>query len=148
MSSATPNWSENVPEWAQSLPLPKSNPAYIEPAELAELIRTKTAGVDFLVVDLRRTDWDTAYIKTAVNLPAQSIYQSLPALLPLLSKVPLVVFHCQSCKTVSRGSRGAAWYQDALDAAGITTSQARILTGGIKGWIEKYGEEKDLTVKL
>ena len=50
-------WSENVPEWAVSLPTPKSNPPQIEPAEVAQLIRSKTAGVDFLVVDLRREDW-------------------------------------------------------------------------------------------
>ncbi|KIP10599.1 hypothetical protein PHLGIDRAFT_101017 [Phlebiopsis gigantea 11061_1 CR5-6] len=109
---------------------------------------TKQAGVDFLIVDLRRIDWENACVRTSINLPAQSLYQSLPALLPVLSKVPLVIFYCQSCSTISRGARGASQYQDALDAAGITTSHGRILTGGIKGWIADYGEDETLTVKL
>ena len=50
-------WSENVPEWAASLPTPRSNPPQITAADVAQLIRTQRPGVDFLVVDLRREDW-------------------------------------------------------------------------------------------
>lgn len=87
-------------------------------------------------------------MRTSINLPAQSLHQSLPTLVPLLSKVPLVIFYCKACTIVSRGARGASYYQDALDAAGITTSQAKILTGGIQGWIAKYGEDEALTIKI
>lgn len=87
-----------------------------------------------------------AFIKTAINLPAQSFPLVLPSLLPLLSTYPRVIFHCQS--SAGRGPRVAAWYQDALDAAGITSSKAEVLEGGIKEWVEKYGEEDALTVKL
>lgn len=83
-----------------------------------------------------------------MNLPAQSFYQSQPALLPLLSKVPVVIFYCKACTVVSRGARSASYYQDALNTAGIQSSQARILTGGIQGWIAKYGEDESLTVKI
>ena len=93
-------------------------------------------------------DLQTAYVRTSVNLPAQSFHQSIPALLPLFSKVPLVIFYCKACTIVSRGARAASYYQDALNAAGIKTSEARILTGGIQGWIAKYGEDEKLTVKL
>lgn len=41
----------------------------------------------------------------------------------------------------------AAYYQDALDAAGITDSKAVVLAGGIKGWVDKFGET-EYTVKL
>ena len=58
MSSTTPNWTEKVPDWAKSLPLPQSSPAHIDPAEVAELIHTKQAGIDYVVVDLRKADWD------------------------------------------------------------------------------------------
>ncbi|KAI0765515.1 hypothetical protein BC629DRAFT_1596641 [Irpex lacteus] len=95
-------WAEKTPAWAQSLPHPKSNPAHISVAEVAELIRTKKPGVDFIIVDTRKADWDTNYIRTAINLPAQSFHQSLPGLLPLLQDVPLVIFHCQACSLVSR----------------------------------------------
>ena len=37
---------------------------------------------------------------------------------------------------------------DALDDAGITTSAARILTGGVEGWLAEYGAAEDLTTKI
>ena len=89
-----------------------------------------------------------AYIRTAINLPAQSFYQTLPGLLVLLSRIPVVVFHCQSCTATGRGARTAAYYQDALDAAGVTTSEGRVLTGGIKAWVEEFGADQELTVAL
>lgn len=59
MSSTAPNWAEsNTPEWAKALPLPKSNPGRIDASDVAELIHTKEAGVDFVVVDLRKADWE------------------------------------------------------------------------------------------
>ena len=60
-------WSENVPDWAASLPTPRSNPPQIDATELAQLIRTKRAGVDFLVIDLRREDWQVSYIARAAT---------------------------------------------------------------------------------
>ena len=54
-------WIDKTPEWAQSLPQPKSNPPHISVAEVADLIRTKKAGIDFIVVDTRRTDWDVSH---------------------------------------------------------------------------------------
>ena len=48
----------------------------------------------------------------------------------------------------SRGARSASYYQDALDAAGLKWSEARILTGGIQGWIAQYGDDEGLTAKI
>ncbi|KAI0337555.1 arsenate reductase [Trametopsis cervina] len=141
-------WAEKVPDWARPLPHPKSSPAHIEPSDVADLIRTKIPGVDFIVVDTRRQDWEASFVRTAINLPAQSFHQTLPTVLPLLKNVPLVIFYCNACTLVSRGSRTASWYQDAVDAAGITTSEARILTGGVRGWVASYGEDDGLTVKI
>lgn len=161
-------WADNIPDWASSLPLPKSNPPQIGSSEVAELIQTNKAGVDFLIIDTRRQDWEVstdaqwnlsrspdillfvqkAFIRTAINLPAQSFHQSLPGLVPILQTVPLVIFYCNACTITARGPRIAAWYQDALDAAGIKTSSARILTGGIKGWVATYGNVDELTAKI
>ncbi|GAA5899190.1 hypothetical protein JCM6882_009279 [Rhodosporidiobolus microsporus] len=103
---------------------------------------------DWVVVDVRRTDFEDAFIKGAINLPAHSFYPTLASLLPILSRYPSVIFHCQSSS--GRGPRCAGWYQDALDAAGISksTSKAVVLTGGIKAWVAKYGEDEGVTVKL
>lgn len=48
------------------------------------------------------------------------------------------------------GPRVAAYYGDALTAAGIKAdvSEAVVLTGGIKRWVELYGEEDKVTCKL
>ena len=67
----------------------------------------------------------------------------------MLSRTPLVIFHCQSCGSpTSRGRKVAAYYQDALNEKGITTSKALYLEGGIKGWAEKYKDDESLIVKL
>ncbi|BGP40582.1 hypothetical protein JCM10450v2_004585 [Rhodotorula kratochvilovae] len=112
------------------------------------LTSSNTAKEDVLVVDVRRTDFEIGFIRGAVNLPAHSFYPTLPSLLPILSRYRAVVFHCQSSS--GRGPRCAGWYQDALDAAGIPPEQSRaaVLTGGIKAWLERFGEDEVLTVKL
>lgn len=105
-----------------------------------------------------------------MNLPAHSFYPTLPGLVPILSRcarlqVPShsapflltkrsarsyrnVVFHCQSSS--GRGPRCAGWYQDALDRAGISREQSKaaVLTGGIKAWLAKHGDDDELTTKL
>ncbi|GAA5881869.1 hypothetical protein JCM3774_005760 [Rhodotorula dairenensis] len=104
---------------------------------------------EFLVVDVRRTDFEERFIKGAINLPAHSFYQTLPSLLPILSQYRSVVFHCQSSS--GRGPRCAGWYQDALDRAGsplVEQSKAVVLSGGIKEWIKQYGDDEQVTVKL
>lgn len=88
-------------------------------------------------------------IPNAINLPAQTFHQTLPTLMPILSqyvetlnraddRYSHVVFHCSSSN--GRGPRCAAWYEDALLEKGMKTN-AYILTGGIKKWIELYPSE-------
>ncbi|GAA5824058.1 hypothetical protein JCM11251_001504 [Rhodosporidiobolus azoricus] len=103
---------------------------------------------DWLVVDVRRTDFEDAFIRGAINLPAHSFYPTLPSLLPILSRYKSVLFHCQSSS--GRGPRCGGWYQDALNDAGISKEQSRavVLEGGIKRWVQEYGEDAEVTVKL
>ena len=102
---------------------------------------------DLEIVDLSPS-LQTAFVRTAINLPAHSLCQTLPGLLPLLRRIPVVVFYCNSCTLLGRGPRSAAWYQDALDAEDILTSKSVILTGGIKEWVAQYGDQEALTTKL
>lgn len=51
-----------VPEWALSFPVPQSHPPSIDASELAELVRTKQPGKDFIVVDVRRTDFEVTLV--------------------------------------------------------------------------------------
>ena len=60
--------------------------------QLAELYSTRTAGQDFVVVDVRRSDM-TDMIPGAINLPADSLSLTLPSLLPSLNHVRKFIFH-------------------------------------------------------
>ncbi|KIY71439.1 Rhodanese-like protein [Cylindrobasidium torrendii FP15055 ss-10] len=131
--------------WHAAFPAATSKPSHITSEDLHARLSANEAGL--LVIDTRRTDFEDAFIKGAINLPAHSFYPTLPGLVPVLSKYETVVFHCQRCVPGSRGDRTAAWYQDALNDAGITTSKALVLEGGIQGWLVKYKED-GLTIKL
>ncbi|BGP24633.1 hypothetical protein Rt10032_c03g1256 [Rhodotorula toruloides] len=141
--------------WHAAFPTPSrsladSSLATISAEELRKKVEEQSDMFkrDFLVVDVRRTDFEDAFIKGAVNLPAHSFYPTLPSLLPILSRYRAVIFHCQSSS--GRGPRCAGWYQDALDEANISKeqSQAVVLTGGIKAWVKAYGDDENVTVKL
>jgi len=77
-------------------------------------------------------------------VPAQTFYQTLPTLQPILSKIPKVIFHCQS--SLGRGPRCAGWYADALPAG--ASSQALVLEGGMKTWLEHYAADRDKTIPV
>lgn len=141
--------------WHAAFPIPKAS---LEDSTLSSItvsalrdkmkIQPDLNGRDFLVVDVRRTDFENAFIRGAVNLPAHSFYPTLDSLVPFLSSYKHVIFHCQSSS--GRGPRTAAWYQDRLNELGITKekSEGVVLTGGIKAWIKEFGVEDEQTVKL
>ncbi|GAA6015048.1 hypothetical protein JCM11491_001640 [Sporobolomyces phaffii] len=141
--------------WHAAFPTPTSSLANgtlasITPAALRDEInrQPRLEERDFLVVDVRRTDFEDAFIRGAVNLPAHSFYPTLDSLLPLLSSYKFVIFHCQSSS--GRGPRTAAWYQDRLNERGISTDVSRgvVLEGGIKAWVKAFGSEDAETLKL
>ncbi|KLT40411.1 hypothetical protein CC85DRAFT_287513 [Cutaneotrichosporon oleaginosum] len=131
--------------WHAALPKPQSTPAEITVQDLAAL--QGTPGVDYIVVDVRRTDIigdedaARAMIPGALNLPAQTLYPTLATSGQLLKNIPKVVFHCNSCSAGGRGQRSAAWYQDWLDAQGVTSSQALVLKGGWKAWLAAFPDK-------
>ena len=85
-------------KWFDDLPKPKSTPAQIAVHDLHELIQAKA---DVVVVDVRRADIEVSnpgrlsptvqpplacMIPGAINLPAQTFYQTLPASVRLLKQ--------------------------------------------------------------
>jgi len=150
LNDGGPNCIVANTNWYDAFPKPHSEPPAINADELVVLLKASTTGKDFVVVDVRRTDFEGCCIPGAINLPAHSFYPTLPGAMALLRGVPLVIFHCNSCgKASSRGRMVAGWYQDAVDERGITTSSARYLEGGIKGWMEKWkGKEEGVLQKL
>ncbi|EKD05002.1 hypothetical protein A1Q2_00701 [Trichosporon asahii var. asahii CBS 8904] len=121
-----------------SLPTPSATPLHMTVRELQEIMNNPAlaAGQDYLVIDVRRDDMDAEPFQcvhpAAVNLPAQSFYQTLPMIYCLLNRIPMVIFHCGGSK--QRGPKCAGWYQDYLDQLGCKTSSAYVLVGGIKAW--------------
>ncbi|CAG8932818.1 unnamed protein product [Penicillium salamii] len=127
--------------WHAAFPAPKSAPSSISREELLQWMQEgKQAGKDFVLVDVRRTDHEGGTIKGSINLPAQSLYSTIPSLYSLISNsgAKYVIWYCGSCG--GRGPRTAAWFADYIQETGDTEMKSLILAGGIKGWAAA-GEE-------
>ncbi|PQE22987.1 hypothetical protein CJF32_00004384 [Rutstroemia sp. NJR-2017a WRK4] len=81
-------------------------------------------------------------IKTSLNLPAQSFYQSRKTLLELCDRAGItkVIFYCGSSS--GRGPRCAGWMQDYIDDVAKFGKKSKVdvlvLKGGIKGWVKDF----------
>ncbi|KAL4785414.1 Rhodanese-like domain-containing protein [Aspergillus varians] len=134
---------EPVP-WHASFPTPSTtNPPTLPRTTLLQWLQqgTKAPGSNFLLVDLRRTDFEGGTIKGSLNLPAQSLYPSLPTLYNLVKAAGVedVAFYCGS--SAGRGTRAAGWFADYLVEQGAEDKVTSWkLEGGIKGWVTA-GEE-------
>ncbi|EHK40254.1 hypothetical protein TRIATDRAFT_80524 [Trichoderma atroviride IMI 206040] len=140
MASST---QEGGPLKFEEIPASDVSCDFIEPSEVYESIeRVKAAGQrahkDFLLVDVRRTDWEGGTVATSVNFPAQSFYQTRGAVYQLCKQAGIkrVIFYCGSCGT--RGPKCAGWFQEYLDSVGEAEMKAVILRGGVKGWQKTY----------
>ncbi|KAF7298913.1 Rhodanese domain-containing protein [Mycena indigotica] len=150
LSSPLMSSNTSTPQWHAAFPTPTLSAESISPSQLADILLDPKSQVlrDYVVVDVRRTvtDFEEFAIPGCLNLPAHSFYQTLPTIVKLLEPVPLVVFHCNSCKEGGRGWRTAGWYRDAVTAG--SSSKAVILDGGIKGWIEQFGHDERLCKRI
>ncbi|KAI5787717.1 Rhodanese-like domain-containing protein [Peziza echinospora] len=142
------------PAWYSLLPPPQSEVKWISREDVYTLLSDPSRhvpGRDFILVDLRRNDHEGGTIKSSLNLPAQSFYQSIPTLytLALSAGVKSVIFYCGS--STGRGSRAAAWFQDYIltqvqgidESDGLPKVTSYALEGGVRGWAragEKFVE--------
>ncbi|KAG8993740.1 hypothetical protein FRB94_006370 [Tulasnella sp. JGI-2019a] len=137
--------------WHAIFPSPQAAVGVIAPADLATILKSQEliSGKDFIVVDVRRTDFENFCIKGAVNLPAHSFYQTLPTIVTILSPIPRVIFHCNSCSPNGRGPRTAGWYADELKRRGLSNVDGvMVLEGGLKSWLESFEGDAMITEKL
>ncbi|RMJ24882.1 RHOD [Aspergillus sp. HF37] len=126
--------SAEIP-WHASYPAPRTVAPSLSRQELLQWFREgKRAGTDFVLVDLRRTDFEGGTIRGSLNLPAQSLYPTIPTLYSLLSngKVKHVVWYCGSSR--GRGTRAAGWFADYLEERQDGDLKSLVLEEGIKGW--------------
>lgn len=56
---------------------------------------------DFLLVDVRRTDYEGGTVKTSINLPAHSLYQTRPVIYQLCKQAGIryIIFYCGELST-------------------------------------------------
>ncbi|KAK3984618.1 arsenical-resistance protein 2 [Cladorrhinum sp. PSN332] len=128
--------------WHAAYPAPNSTGGEISRQEVLTLLRTvPPAQRDFVLVDLRRNDFEGGTIRGSINLPAQSLFPTLAALYDLWRKagVKKVIFYCGSSR--GRGSRATGWLADHIAKEGDDAKMESLaLVGGIKGWAGAGGE--------
>lgn len=84
--------------WHAAYPGPNADVVFISREEVLALINDPqaVAGKDYVLVDLRRNDYQGGTIQGSINLPAQSMYPILPTYYTLLKAagVRKVIFYC------------------------------------------------------
>jgi arsenical-resistance protein 2 len=152
-------------EWWAVLPAVRSAPPTISADAVMKLFDDMDLSPTprtFLLVDVRRTDWEGGTIKTSLNLPAQSFYQTRKTLFDLLERGGFkeVIFYCGEFNfcgecvskegsngsavgsSSGRGPRCAGWMQDYIDDIAKFGRKSEIkvftLAGGIKNWVKQF----------
>ena len=96
---AAPPASEAASPWHAGFPEPKTQCPQLEADEVKAMLEGQIASGaprDFLLVDVRRTDWEGGTITTSINLPAHSIYQTRPIIHQLCKQAGIakVITYC------------------------------------------------------
>ncbi|KAI8648636.1 Rhodanese domain-containing protein [Fusarium keratoplasticum] len=125
--------------WHAAYPPPRNKtPAAMTRHDVLEMTRDSNniAGRNYVLVDLRRIDHEGGTIRGSINLPAQSLYPTIPTLYSLFesARVQKIIWYCSS----SRGRAG--WIKDHIDNRGNSDMESLILLEGITGWVKAGGE--------
>ncbi|KAK0743466.1 hypothetical protein B0T18DRAFT_329537, partial [Schizothecium vesticola] len=138
-------------------PAPRNpEPAGLSREEVLAMLKVESSSSfrDFILVDLCRTDHEVrpgfsfgsaitliltpitraAPIRGSVNLPAQSLYPTLPTLYSVLKAAGMRKFIWCCSSSRGRGNRAAGWFVDHLSDRGDSDMQSLVLVDGIKGW--------------
>ncbi|KAI2622049.1 Rhodanese-like domain-containing protein [Xylaria nigripes] len=127
---------ESEQPWHAGFPAPKSTePVSLTREEVLEKLQAGSIGREFVLIDLRRNDYEGGTIHGAINLPAQTLFPTIPTLYKLFKSAGIrqVIWYCGS--SLGRGTRAACWFQDHIQEQGDKDMQSVILKGGIKGWV-------------
>ncbi|KAK0387781.1 hypothetical protein NLU13_4026 [Sarocladium strictum] len=132
--------------WHAKYPAPTYVPSEISREDALAMLKdpSQVAGRDYVLVDVRRNDFEGGTIRGSVNFPAQTLYPTRPAIFQMVKAAGIkqVIFYCGSCN--GRGPRAAAMFGDYLEEQQFDGARSMILTGGIKGWAKAGKEYVDL----
>ena len=93
--------------WYEAYPAPATLldevPSISKEVVLARLKKIPREERTFVLVDLRRSDHVGGAIRDSINVPAQSMYQSMPMLYELFARAGIeqVVWFCGACQVLS-----------------------------------------------
>ncbi|KEY68594.1 hypothetical protein S7711_05777 [Stachybotrys chartarum IBT 7711] len=125
--------------WHAAYPAPRHQPGSLTRDQVLQMIiKSHELGTrpNFVLIDLRRNDHEGGTIRGSINLPAQSLYPSIPALYGILKEagVHKVIWYCSSSR--GRGTRAAGWFGDYLADHNIDNGnmESLVLAEGVKGW--------------
>ncbi|KAF3309149.1 hypothetical protein TWF173_011381 [Orbilia oligospora] len=135
--------------WYSAYPAPRSDtPNKITCEEVLELLNgvDVSGAQDFVLIDVRRNDYEGGSIRGSINIPAQSFYTTIPSWYALFKAagVKKAIWYCNSSR--GRGTRSALWFQDYIDDNNDAELKTMILVDGIKGWAtsgDEYVERMD-----
>ncbi|KAF9180512.1 hypothetical protein BGZ51_006169 [Haplosporangium sp. Z 767] len=136
-------------------------PQFVDSDVLKALVedKTKIPGKDYLVVDVRDTDYEGGHIPGCLNIPASELPEKLPILIEEFKEVPQLFFHCALSQV--RGPKAANRWSAAIAerdaelakteaAAAVAADQGplsqkvHILRGGFTEWQHKHKDDKNL----
>ncbi|KAI1314824.1 hypothetical protein EDD11_001649 [Mortierella claussenii] len=136
-------------------------PTYVNSEVLKALLedKSKVAGKDYLVIDVRDEDRIGGHIPGSINIPSRELPDQLPQLIEEYKHVPELFFHCALSQV--RGPKAARRWSEAVadrDARLETTEKAaveaanrgplsqkiNILRGGFGNWQRLHKDNKNL----
>ncbi|CZR58467.1 probable arsenate reductase (Arc2) [Phialocephala subalpina] len=151
MAAQASNPTKPKPEasqpWHIAYPAPQTTASSITCEHLLSWMKAgKRPAMHFVLVDLRRTDFEGGTIRGSINLPAQSLHLTIPSLYALFSEAEVteVIWYCGSSK--GRGARAAGWFADYLKERNDVSMESLVLEGGVRCWAtagEEYVELMD-----
>ncbi|KAK3933918.1 Rhodanese-like protein [Diplogelasinospora grovesii] len=143
MTSTTQGSAAVAPLWHAAYPAPKIEAPSLTRETVLEMLRdgNNVSGRDFVLVDLRRNDHEGGSIRGSINLPAQSLWSTIPIVYEMFKAAGLrkVIWFCGRVFTWSRKSC-CRLFADHIAERGDTRMQSLVLLEGIKGWATA-GEE-------
>ncbi|KAK3836957.1 MAG: Rhodanese-like protein [Linnemannia elongata] len=142
-----------------------TRPTFVDGDVVKDLLedKSKVPGKDYLIIDVRDSDYIGGHIRGSVNIPSQDLRDQLPTLIEEYKAVPQLIFHCALSQV--RGPKAANRWAEALaardDAAaadvaateraaveaankGPLTQHVNILRGGFGEWQRQYKNDKNL----
>lgn len=88
-------------QWWEAFPEANAKCPRVDASEVAALLEKNAAAGkgtarDFLLVDVRRTDWEGGTVATSINFPAHTFYQTRPVIYQLCKQAGIkrIIFYC------------------------------------------------------